>query len=370
MSDLTNRMSVTGEGEHGAFSYDIVWTDDFKQLPSEISAICKNKHGKICIVSDSNVSALYLQSVTQVLENEYMLTLPFVFPAGEEQKQLDTIACLYEHLLAQKMERSDILIALGGGVTGDMTGYAAATYRRGIRFVQIPTTLLAQVDSSVGGKTGVDLKQYKNMVGAFHQPSLVYMNMQTLMTLPDEEFVAGMGEVVKTALIRDPVLFSYLENNMDRIMNKDSDAMKYVIGTCCSIKAAVVREDPLDNGLRAILNFGHTIGHAVETQKHFSWLHGQCVALGIAGAAWLSCKRGLLDKADYERIISVLRKYGLPVSVDGLTEDEILHTCMNDKKREAGKLHFVLLNGIGNTCIEEQMTEQELKEAIHELICK
>ena len=365
---MNDRLTVSGSGEHGAFSYDIVWTEDFSDLPVELSVLTEKRPGKICIVSDSRVAALYLDSITNVLRESFTLTLPFVFPAGEEQKQLSTVSCLYEHLLQQKMQRNDILLALGGGVTGDMTGFAAATYRRGIRFVQVPTTLLAQVDSSVGGKTGVDLDSYKNMVGAFHQPSLVYMNPETLMTLPDDQFSSGMGEVVKTALIRDAELFAFLENESEAILKREPAAMNHVIRACCEVKAAVVREDPLDTGIRAILNFGHTIGHAVETCMGLEWLHGRCVGLGCAGAALISKRRQLLTEEENSRISSVLSLYGLPLHTEGLTEEEILNACMADKKVEEGKLKFVLLDGIGNTRIEQNMPAQELREAIHELI--
>lgn len=368
MSSKETLLTVQGEGEHGFFSYPIIRSGDFCGLAGELEAVLGGKDGKLCLVSDSNVSALYLQEVQDALQERFTLTMPFVFPAGEENKQLSTIECLYRHMLHEKMERNDILLALGGGVTGDMTGYAAATYRRGIRFVQIPTSLLAMVDSSIGGKTGVDLDQYKNMIGAFHQPVLVYMNLSTLQTLPDDQFSSGMGEVIKSALIRDSALFSFLETDSSRILDRDPEALGHMVQACCTIKADVVKEDPLDTGLRAILNFGHTIGHAVETCTDFAWLHGCCVALGSAGAARMSAARRLLPEEDLARIQAVLRTYGLPDTITGISAERILEACCADKKSEQGKLRFILLNGIGDTCIEQDMQKEELRKAIDECI--
>lgn len=351
-----------------ALSYPIVFEHSYEHLALELQKARQAETMRICIVSDSAVSALYLDDVKQGLRACCEDPAVFIFEAGEENKNLDTVSELYRHLIEEHIQRSDLLVALGGGVTGDMTGFAAATYLRGIDFVQIPTTLLSQVDSSVGGKTGVDFKNYKNMIGAFHQPVLVYMNMSSLKTLPPEQFASGMGEVIKTALIRDRELFEWIETHTPELQKRDPSALEHVVKRCCGIKAAVVEEDPYDRGIRAILNFGHTIGHAVEKEKQFSLLHGQCVALGIAGAARLSVSRDLLTEEEYARITDILRAFDLPVITDGLAVQKVAAACLSDKKRENGKLRFVLLNGIGDTFIEPSMPQEELYEGIREIL--
>ena len=358
---------VERKREAGAeFSYEICWEHGFNSLPSRISAM-KNAVKKICLVSDSNVAALYLDPVCKLLSDSGYQVFPYIFPAGEENKNLDTVQKLYHFLIQKKFERKDILAALGGGVTGDLTGYAAATYLRGVDFIQIPTTLLAQVDSSVGGKTGVDFDCYKNMVGAFHQPSLVYMNMDTLQTLPEQQFISGMGEVLKTGLIRDKSFYEWIISHQPQIAAKDPDTMAYVIRECCRIKAEVVAEDPHEQGLRVILNLGHTIGHAVEKLMNFQMLHGQCVGLGTAGAAWLSLQRGWISEKDYEKILKANRMFHLPSSLQGLDPNTVLETTRSDKKMEEGKIKFRLLKGLGNAVVDRSVTDAELLGAIQTL---
>ena len=351
-----------------ALSYPILFHQSFDHLAEALQEVRGKKEMRIGIVSDSTVAGLYLEDVKKAIAPCCADPVTFVFPAGEENKNLNTVQDLYRHLIESHMQRSDLLLALGGGVTGDLTGFAAATYLRGIDFVQVPTTLLSQVDSSVGGKTGVDFDSYKNMVGAFHQPVLVYMNMQLLKTLSDEQYASGMGEVIKTALIRDRDLFAWIEAHTEELLARDPEALAHVVRRCCEIKAAVVEEDPYDRGIRAILNFGHTIGHAVEKEKEFALLHGQCVAIGMAGAGRLSLDRGLLKPDEFERIIRILETFSLPVSTDGLTEDAVAEACLSDKKRELGKLRFVLLNGIGDTYVEPAMAQPELRVGIKEIL--
>jgi 3-dehydroquinate synthase len=254
-------------------------------------------------------------------------------------------------------------------VTGDLTGFAAATYLRGIDFIQIPTTLLAQVDSSVGGKTGVDFAQYKNMVGAFHQPRLVYMNLRTLDTLPADQFASGMGEVLKSALIRDAALWDWIAENREAVWNRAYAAMSHLIRACCRIKAGVVEEDPAEKGLRAILNFGHTLGHAIEKGRNFELLHGQCVGIGMAGAGWLSVKKGILSEEAYREILDMNLAFDLPVQVSALSAEEIVAATKSDKKMQDGKIRFILLAGIGNAVIDDSITDEELLCAARELIC-
>ncbi|MCR4653237.1 MAG: 3-dehydroquinate synthase [Eubacterium sp.] len=361
-------VTVSRRREGLEFSYRIRWEKDFDALAESIREVEGLRPNKICIVSDSNVAPLYLDDVKKALEGLGVKVFSWIFPAGEESKNLETVNGLYRFLIENHFERKDLLAALGGGVCGDLTGFSAATYLRGIDFIQIPTTLLAQVDSSVGGKTGVDFEQYKNMVGAFHQPRLVYMNMSTLETLPEEQFISGMGEVVKSAEIRSEELMSWIEDHVEEICGREVASMAHLIRECCLIKAGVVEEDPTEKGLRAILNFGHTLGHAIEKCRNFELLHGQCVGIGIAGAAWLSLKKGMISEADYQRIIDLNLAFGLPVKVSNLTADQILQASKNDKKMQEGKIKFILLEGIGNAVIDHSLTDEDLLRASEELI--
>ena len=253
------------------------------------------------------------------------------------------------------------------GVVGDLTGFGAATYLRGIDFIQVPTTLLAQVDSSVGGKTGVDFQQYKNMVGAFHQPRLVYMNMSTLSSLPAEQFACGMGEILKTGLICDEEFFRFVCREQKEIKKLDMKRIARMVRKCCEIKAGVVERDPKEQGERALLNLGHTVGHAVEKLKNFTLLHGQCVGAGLVAAAYLSMKRGLLTEEEYQEIRQGCADYDLPVHVDGLIPEEVLLATKKDKKMEQGHIKFILMDGIGKSFIDKTVTDEELLSCIQEI---
>ncbi|MGN0361955.1 MAG: 3-dehydroquinate synthase [Bilifractor sp.] len=350
------------------FSYPIVWENSFKSLADEIQRIKGFRAKKICIVSDSNVAPLYAEQTARALQPLGLDVKTYVFSAGEEHKNLDTVSDLYRFLISNRFERNDMLAALGGGVTGDLTGFTAATYLRGIDFIQIPTTLLAQVDSSVGGKTGVDFARYKNMVGAFWQPRLVFMNTETLKTLPDDQFASGMGEVLKTGAIRDRALLEWIDTHASALQDRDSKSLAHVIRACCKVKAAVVEEDPTDRGIRAILNFGHTLGHAIEKEKHFALLHGQCVGIGSIGASWLSWKKGMISEAEYQWIVRLHQEFHIPTCVQGLSADDIVRTTKSDKKMEEGRIRFILLDGIGNAVIDSTVTDQDLYDTASSLI--
>ena len=350
-----------------ALSYPIFFRGSFRDLPDRVSACTETGGRKLCIVTDSNVEAFYLDEVLRAMEEKDLRPEVFTFRAGEQQKNLDTIRLIYEFLVAHHFERSDLLLALGGGVTGDMTGFAAATYLRGMDIVQIPTTLLSQVDSSVGGKTGVDLGGYKNMVGAFHQPRLVYMNMSVLGTLPADQYASGMGEVIKTALIRDRELFDRISES-NGLKERNVSELESAVKRCCAIKASIVEEDPYDRGIRAILNFGHTIGHAVEKEKQFVLLHGHCVALGILAACRISAGRGLLTENECRKVRECIRSYGLPEKTGGIRAEDVAEACLSDKKRVGGKLRFVLLDGIGNAYTEPEITHAELLDGIRYIL--
>ncbi|NCB91475.1 MAG: 3-dehydroquinate synthase [Clostridia bacterium] len=358
---MSKRLRVHREHE---FDYSIVWEEDFSRLPNEIDDL-KLSFDKICIVTDDIVADLYAQEVADVLAQTGKQVDVFTFQAGEASKNLDTVQSLYAWLIEHHYTRKDILLALGGGVTGDLTGYAAATYLRGIDFIQVPTTLLAQVDSSIGGKTGVDFDQYKNMVGAFLQPRLVYMNLNTLKTLPEDQFASGMGEVLKSGLIRDDRFYEWTINHMSEIEERIYPVMVKLIKKCCEIKSAVVENDPREKGERAILNLGHTIGHAIEKLMNFQLLHGQCVALGTIAAAHISYKRGMLTMEDLYEIRDMNVGFDLPIFFEGLDAQDILAATRSDKKMVNGQIKFILLKQIGQAYIDTTVSDEEMIEAIN-----
>lgn len=356
-------ITISRKGPEIEFSYDIVWEHGFEALSDALTAVGL-PFQKICIITDSNVEQLYLEKVRAALAPLNRTVVSYVLPAGEEHKNLTEIQKVYGYLISQHFERKDLLIALGGGVVGDMTGFTAATYLRGIDFVQIPTTLLSQVDSSVGGKTGVDYDAYKNMVGAFYQPRLVYMNTDVLKTLPEEQFASGMGEVLKSGLLRNKDFYRWLDVRSEAILEKDADAMDHMVRECCKIKAAVVEEDPKEQGVRAILNLGHTLGHAVEKLKNFTMLHGHCVGFGTVAAAWLSYQKGMLSVDELEQIIRLNETFRLPTAVTDLSVEEIIAATKSDKKMEGGTIKFILLDGIGNAVVDRSITDEDMRFAL------
>lgn len=345
-------------------SYDIYLEDSFEVLAGAVSGL-EPANRKVCIVTDSTVADLYLNKVKTVLESVFDKVSVFTFPAGEESKNLNTVKEIYRHLIEMHFDRKDILAALGGGVVGDLTGYAAATYLRGIDFIQLPTTLLAQVDSSIGGKTGVDFDGYKNMVGAFHQPVLVYANISTLKTLTNAQFASGMGEVLKHGLIKDAGYYEWCINEMFEIQDRRVEVLRQMVLESLKIKKAVVEKDPLEKGERALLNLGHTVGHAIEKLQNFQMLHGQCVALGYLCAAHISWKRELLTNEEFFEIRDMNVGFDLPIFLDGLDENEVLQATKSDKKMEHGQIKFVLLKSIGHAYVDFKVTDQEILAAVH-----
>ncbi len=355
-----DRLTVKMDGDP---IYDIVLTDSFGGLSDEIVRLgCENK--KLCIVTDSNVAELYLNEVQEILSSCCASVTSFVIPAGEENKNLDVVRTVYEHLILNHYERRDMLVALGGGVVGDLCGFTAATYLRGVDFIQIPTTLLAQVDSSIGGKTGVDFDAYKNMVGAFHMPKLVYTNVSVLATLPPEQFSAGMGEVIKHGLIRDRDYYDWIGENREKIKAMDPDTLHLLVQASNYVKREVVEIDPTEQNERALLNFGHTLGHAIEKRKDFSMLHGHCVGVGALAAMKISEKRGKVspdDVAGYEKMLSY---FDMPVRVSGIDTEAVIEDTKNDKKMESGVIKFILLDGVGNAYIDRSVTVDDMREAL------
>lgn len=286
---------------------------------------------------------------------------------GERSKSLETAARLYEELDAARVERSTFLLALGGGVVGDLAGFVAATYLRGLPLVQVPTTLLAQVDSSIGGKVAVNHKGLKNKIGTFYQPVLVLSDVYALRTLGTNEFAGGVAEAIKTAVVRDEALFRYLEDHLDELMRRDGEVLEEVVSRCAQIKAAVVEQDERDLGARHILNYGHTVGHALEAVSGFSLGHGQAVAVGMVLAARVACTMGLLSDQEAARISNVVTRAGLPGMVEGLDGDAIMKAMYHDKKVVGGKLQFVLPTSIGQASVTDRVPlsvlESELRES-------
>ena len=339
--------------------YNIVFGRSFNEVIPHLKELGLEEK-KVCIVSDSTVADYYLEEVKEVVSKVSRKITSFVFKAGEENKQLSTVEDLYEHLILNQFDRKDMLIALGGGVVGDLTGYAAATYLRGISFIQMPTTLLSQVDSSIGGKTGVDFKSYKNMVGAFHQPSLVYMNLTTLNTLTKRQYLEGLGEIIKHGLIKNRDYYEWLKSNMEAIKQRDLDICQTMIEESCQIKRRVVENDPKEQGERALLNFGHTLGHAIEKEMGFSLLH--------ICAAFLSYKKGHITENEYLDIINTFKEANLPITVQVEDTNKVLEAVKHDKKMEAGAIKFVLLEEIGKAILDRSLTQEELLEALKKVV--
>lgn len=344
--------------------YDIVFASDFSDLIDSCTCL-ELADRKVMIVSDSHVAKHYLDEVSSLFEGACAHVSTFVFPAGEAQKNLDTVKELYTHLIEEHFERRDIMVALGGGVVGDLTGYTAATYLRGIDFIQIPTSLLAQVDSSIGGKTGVDFDSYKNMVGAFHQPKLVYINTATLSTLNRREFLSGMGEVVKYGIIHDAPFFTWLQRHMNEILVLEPTVIKQMIYQSCDNKRVIVEEDPKEKGVRALLNFGHTLGHAIEKLTDFRYLHGECVGVGSILAARIACNMGEITEGERDSIEQMIRAFECPMIRDYDVE-KVIETMKSDKKMCAGKIKFILIDQIGHAFITRQVTDQDMRIVLEE----
>ncbi len=345
----------------GKPKYNILIEKDFSKLSECIGGLgFSNK--KICIITDSNIADIFLDELKGCLNGKRLYI--HIIPAGEANKNLNTVKDIYETLVKNNFERGDLLIALGGGVVGDICGFTAATYLRGISFIQIPTSLLAQVDSSIGGKTGVDFDSYKNMVGAFYMPALVYINVSTLLSLPDGEFISGMGEVIKHGLILDLDYYKWIVDNAANIKAKDLGSLEYMIYQSDIIKASVVEEDPFEKGRRRLLNFGHTLGHAIEKEYKLRLSHGICVALGMLCAIYISAKKGYIDMSDYEAIKSALVSFDFPVSISDISIDNIISDTKNDKKMVDGHIKFILLKAIGDAFVSDDVNLDDMRGAL------
>ncbi len=321
------------------------------------------------IISNPTVYTLYGKPLEQSLRKSDFRVQNFLMPDGERFKTLRSAESLYKFLIEEKVERSNVIIALGGGVVGDLAGFVAATYLRGIKFVQIPTTLIAQIDSSIGGKTGVNHKLGKNLIGAFHQPSLVVIDPTTLLTLPLREIQAGLQEALKYGVIKDRKLFRFIAKNIAALKSGDGEAFRHLIVRSCEIKARVVEQDEREGGLRRILNFGHTIGHALEAVTHYRrFLHGEAVGQGMRAASRIAERAQLLGKIERETIDEAILGVGSLPSTNTLALDDIMEAIQRDKKAEAGRIAFVLPVEIGRVVIKSDVPLPLIKSAIKETL--
>ncbi len=341
-------------------------------ISNNYSGICeylkyKNKSCKFVIVTDTNVDYYQSEEFIKALSTQGYNTFKYVIDAGEKSKNLDTVNDIYKFLLDLKVDRNDVLIALGGGVVGDTAGFVAATFLRGIEFVQVPTTLLAQVDSSIGGKVGVNFSNIKNIIGAFYQPKFVYINTNSLKTLPIREVRSGMAEVIVHCIIDDIELFDYIDSNLNGIFQFENDILEHTIRRSCLVKISIVEQDEKEKGMRAILNFGHTIGHAIESVYNFKLLHGECVSIGMVGAFRIAQHLGMIDNMARLKVINILKKINLPYYLEGLNVEKVFHQMFFDKKIYNNILTFVLPVKLGQV-VKYRVEDAELvKKVLNEL---
>jgi 3-dehydroquinate synthase len=350
----------------GGRSYDIRIAPGLLQhLGKECSRLGLN--GRCAVITDHNVGPRFAGAVKKSLARAGFDPVVITAPAGETAKSLRSVQFCYDRLAAHRLERKSFIVALGGGVVGDLAGFVAATYLRGIAFVQVPTTLLAQVDSSVGGKVGVNLKAGKNLVGAFHQPRLVLCDLKTLGSLPPREFRAGLAEVIKYGIIYDTRLFERLERDLPRLLNREPKTLAAIVARCCEIKAEVVGQDETESGLRAILNFGHTIGHALEAISSYGkYLHGEAISLGQIAAAELSARTLGLRVSEVKRIRALFERAGLPTRLilPAGRRRKLLQAMRLDKKVSGGEIRFVLAKQIGRVELGQRIPEKLIQEAL------
>ena len=354
---MSKILDVNYEGE---FSYHIYIEKTFEELKNAVSGLQVSDR-RALIVTDKNVAPLYLDKVKDILSECFCFVDEIILTPGEENKNTDSIAHIYEKAIQDDFDRNDFMVALGGGVVGDMTGFAAATYMRGIRFIQIPTTLLSQVDSSIGGKTGVDFRAYKNMVGAFHMPSLVYSAVSTLKSLDAVQYASGMGEVIKHSLIKDKDYFRFLTDNLEGLRNRDMDVLMETIYQSNVIKKEVVEKDPKEKGERQLLNFGHTLGHAIEKCSDFSYSHGQCVAFGCLAAMHIS---DVTTGEENKAVCDLMKAVGLQTVLKPMDHQAILAATRKDKKMDKGRVRFILIHSLGNAYIDNNVSDESMLDAL------
>ena len=343
--------------------YDVIVKPDLLgDIGDELLKLGINRNQKVLIISNKEIAKLYGQELAQSLKRANIVSDIFIIEEGEKHKNLETLSKIYDEAFNKGIERTSLMIALGGGIVGDITGFAAATWLRGIEYIQIPTTLLAMVDSSVGGKTAVNHHYGKNLIGAFHQPKAVFIDTKTLKTLPSREFKAGMAEVIKYGVIKDKELFKYLEEerNRDLIFQQDNECLTEIITRSVKTKSDIVSLDEMENGIRAILNYGHSFGHVIENICGYGqYLHGEAISIGMRIAGDISFSKGFWKKEDLNRQNSLLEKYNLPIGIPKIRKDQILRILMGDKKVREGKMRFILPKGIGKVDIYNNIRESD-----------
>ncbi|SHF83214.1 3-dehydroquinate synthase [Caldanaerobius fijiensis DSM 17918] len=348
--------------ELGKRSYPIIFCD-IDEAGQRLTECVKSK--KFMVITDDNVEKYYLKDICRSLESQGYEVVTSVIPAGEESKTMETAKGLLQQALKYGLDRTSCIAALGGGVVGDISGFVAATYMRGIDFVQIPTTLLAQVDSSVGGKVAVNLPEAKNIVGAFHQPRAVIVDVKTLKTLPERELKTGLAEVIKYGVIRDKGFFQWLDIHMEDLLALDMEALKYAIKRSCEIKAEIVGQDETEQGLRAVLNFGHTLGHALEALTDYKkYTHGEAVAIGMVYASKIALNRKMISQQFYDEILKLIKKAGLPTVFDDFPFEEVLNKLTSDKKAYNGRIIFALVDENRNF-IKAEIHPDEIKSVLY-----
>ncbi len=344
----------------GSSSYEIFIGEN---ILSNVGKFVAGKFTKILLVTQKNIFDAHGKSLTDGLDAEKISYTVAMIPDGETSKNLREAENLYTRAIEFGLDRKSVVIALGGGVVGDLAGFVAATFLRGVGLIQIPTTLLAQVDSSVGGKTAVNHALGKNLIGAFHQPKAVFIDLNCLATLPEREIKSGLGEVVKYGVISDEKFFAYLEDKAEKILQRDAETLAHVVKRSCEIKAEVVGEDERESGLRRILNFGHTLAHAVEEQTRYEkFRHGEAVAIGMVGAARISCELGKTSAANVERIEKLLKRFGMVTTCDGLDAEKLFAVTFRDKKTVGGKVNWVLMKNFGDVEISGDVPAQVVKK--------
>lgn len=318
------------------------------------------------IITDAKVAEIAGNRVLELMRSGGFKVELAVFPGGEDHKNLTTVGTLTEKMVELGLDRHSTVIALGGGIPGDVAGFAASIYMRGIRYIQVPTTLLAQVDSSVGGKTGVNLPQGKNLVGTFHQPSLVFIDVSFIKTLPEREYLTGLAEVIKYGIIWDSGFFGFLEQNQSAIGSRDQECLQQIVHRCCAIKADIVAQDETEGGIRALLNLGHTFGHALEALTGYRrYNHGEAVAIGIVLAARLAAESGVLSSSDHDRIQNLIVSLGLPTTYERLVSSDIINQMRKDKKSVGGQLQLVLPTGIGSSQVFANISESQIARVLY-----
>jgi 3-dehydroquinate synthase len=350
-------------------SYDIlIGKDDIIQKLEEFVRGA-GFSAKALLVSDTNTGRLYGTKVLAALHRAGLSAELYMFAAGENSKSLPEAEKIYTRAIELGLDRKSAVFTLGGGVVGDMAGFVAATYMRGIPFIQVPTSLLAQVDSSVGGKVAVNHRLGKNLIGAFYQPRAVFMDLDMLQSLPKREIYTGLGEIIKYGVIYDEVFFAYLENHVQDILKLADEALEHIVARSCEIKAAVVSKDEKEQGLRRILNFGHTMAHAIEKETGYvRYNHGEAVAIGMVGAAYISRELGFADAASVGRLEHLIRAMHLPIKADGCTVEGMYHDIFHDKKTIDGRVNWVLMQGIGKTAMYDHVPEDVVKRCMEACI--